>query len=160
MRLTLRVSRRSSVDGLGINDVRARALVLLAGGAAAFAAALVLDRVWWAGAVGNVFGGAVSRRWRLAGVLVVTGKCAVVLVILGACGGACVGITLGVVAGISGDMDLVMRMLLGGVSASTLGAGCTLGIAGCWVLSESSASAVSVCVMRWISRKSWDVSMF
>ena len=45
MRLTLRVRRRSLADGLGTNDFRARDLVLLARGAAAFAAALVLDRV-------------------------------------------------------------------------------------------------------------------
>ena len=41
MCLTRRVSRRSLADGLGTNDFRARALVLLAGGATAFAAALV-----------------------------------------------------------------------------------------------------------------------
>ena len=89
-----------------------------------------------------------------------TGNWAVVLVILGAGVGSGVGTILGAVAGISGDMDLVMRIFVGGVSVSTLGAGCTLGIVGCCGLSESSASSVSVCVMRWMSLKSWDVSMF
>ena len=60
----------------------------------------------------------------------------------------------------SGDMDLVMRMFVDGVSLSTLGAGCTLGIAGCCGLSESSVPSVSDCVMRCMSRKTWDVSMF
>ena len=121
--------------------VRARDLVLLAGGAAAFAAALVLDRVCWAGAVGSGSIGAVMRRLRLVGVLVATGNWAVVLTFLGACCGPGVGTTLGAAVGTSVDMDLVIRMFGGGVSLSTLGAGCTLGIAGCCGLSESSASS-------------------
>jgi len=94
------------------------------------------------------------------GVLVATGNWAMVLAILGACGVTSVGTILGSATGVSGDMDLVMRMFVGGTSLSTLGAGCTLGIYGCCGSSVSSASAVSVCVMRWMSLKSWDVSMF
>jgi len=160
MRLTLRVRRRSLADGLGTNDLRARDLVLLAGGAAAFAAALVLDRVCRAGAVGSGSIGTVMRRLRLVGVLVATGNWAVVVTFLGARCGPGVGTTLGAAVGTSVDMDLVMRMFGGGVSLSTLGAGCTLGIAGCCGMSASLSPSVSDCVMRCMSRKSWDVSMF
>jgi len=155
------MSCRSLSDGLGTNDFLEHALVLLAGGAANCAAALVLDRVCCAGAMGIVFGVGAGRRLRLMGVLVAMGNWAVVLTILGAGSGAGVGTTLkaGVcIVGVSWDIDLVMCMFVGGLSLSTLGAGCTLGIAGCCGSSVSSVSAVSVCEMSWMSLKSWDVS--
>ena len=98
------------------------------------------------------------HRLRMLGVLVATGKWAVVLTFLGACCGSGVGTTLGAAVGTSVDMDLVIRMSGGGVSLSTLGAGCTLGIAGCCGMSASLSPSVSDCVMRCMSRKSWDVS--
>ena len=131
MRLTRRVSRRNLADGLRTNNFQARALVLLAGGAAAFAATVVLDRVCCTGAMGIGFGVVSVRRLCLVGVFVATGNWAIVLTNLGACDGAGVDTTLRAAAGMSGDMDLVMRIFMGGVSVSTLGAGCTLGIAGC-----------------------------
>jgi len=149
------VSRRSLADGLGTNDFLERALVLLDGGAANCVAALVF--VCCAGAVGSVGCVDPGRSLRLVGVLVAAGNWAVVGIILGAGGGAGMGTTLRVGicnAGVSWAIDLVMRMFVGGVSLSTLGAGCTLGNAGCCGLSVSSLSAVSICEMRWMSRRS------
>ena len=104
-------------------------------------------------------GSAVIHCLRLVGVFVATGNWAVVLVFLGAGCGSGVGTTLRAAVGMSWDIDLVMRMFVGGVSLSTLGADCTLGTADYCGSSVSSSSAVSVCVMRWMSLKSWDVSM-
>ena len=73
------------------------------------------------------------QRLRLVGVLVAIGSWVVVGIILGAGGGAGMRTTLRVgvsTVGVSWSIDLAMCMFVAGVSLSTLGAGCTLGIAG------------------------------
>ena len=99
--------------------------------------------------------------WRL--LLVVgffaTGNCAVVV----GAGAGLAGSTLGSGVGttkLSYPMERVMRILVGMLFVSTLGAGCTRGTAdGVKFLSLSVASAGIVCVMRWRSRRSCDVSI-
>ena len=64
--------------GFGINDCLVRALMLLAGDSACFAAAFVLDLVLLAGACGMWSGAESIRCLRLIVGFVVTGNCAVV----------------------------------------------------------------------------------
>ena len=79
----LAASAREVVGGVCDVALAFAALVLWAGGAAAFAAALVCERVLRAGAVGGTAAGRWTRRLRLGLPLVVTGLVAVVGATLG-----------------------------------------------------------------------------
>ena len=83
-RVIRQVSRLVCAVGFGINDCLARALVLLAGGAACFAASFVLDLVLFAGTLGMWIGAESIRCLRLIVGFVVTDNCAVVGTTLGA----------------------------------------------------------------------------
>ena len=135
-------------DGAGIMDYRPSDLVLLAGGAANWAATLVLDRVFCDGAVDSTTGVEPVRRLLLVGGLFATGNCAVVVVAVGGLAGSTLGSGVGTTR-LSFPMEHVMRILVGMLFVSTLGAGCTLGTAdGCKFLSLSVSPAGSVWVMR------------
>ena len=126
MRLIRLVSRRMLVDGMadgaGIMDLRCRDLVLLAGGAANWAATLVLDRVFCDGAVGSTTGVEPVRRRRLRGSRVTTGSWAVVVDAVVVLAGSTLGTGLGTTR-LSYPMERVMRILGGTLFVSTLGAG-------------------------------------
>ena len=145
-------------DGAGIRDFLERcARVFLVGGTASCSTAFVFDRLFWDGVVGNTIGAESVLRRRLVGVLVATGRCAVVGTNVVA-GKGVAGATLGIgmsMACLSFVMDLVMRAVVGVSSVATLGAGCTLGIAGNYNVScLSSVQVGRICVMRCISRRS------
>ena len=146
-------------DGADIIDFLPRDLVLPAGGAANCAATLVLDRVFCDGAMDSTTGVDPVRRLLLVVGFFATGNCAVVV----GAGAGLAGSTLGSGVGTTGlsfPMDFVMRILVGMLFVSTLRAGCTLGTDDdCMLLSLSMLTAGSVCVMRWRSHRSCDVSM-
>lgn len=116
----MRLVSRSTV-GFCMSDFRALAArVFCAGGALRSAAALVFDLVLLAGAEG---GAEAMRRRRLTVGARLIGSCAVV------------GTTLGAGVGIAGMLlaiERVMRLLIVSLVSSTLGTGCTLGLAIVW----------------------------